>query len=139
MKLASDLGVFLSPADIDRSHRVGAPRPGRKRAILVKFATYRARHSVYAKRMDLRNTEDWKNTYINEDLTSIRSEVLFKARNYVRAGLLKSCYSSDGRIYLKDKSDKKHLIIREQDLHAFGTLPALALAVLLYRKLNYMF
>ena len=26
LKLASDLSVYLNPADIDRSHRVGAPR-----------------------------------------------------------------------------------------------------------------
>ena len=123
MKLSGDLGVLLSPADIDRSHRVGVPRSGRNRAILVKFATYRARHSLYSKRMDLRKTDEWKNTFINEDLTSRRSKILFKARNYVRAGLLKSCYSSDGRIYMKDKSDKKHLIVRETDLQVFGTLP----------------
>ena len=123
LKLAIDLGVYLNPADIDRSHRVGAPRAGRKRAVLVKFATYRGRHSLFAKRMDIRDNEDWKTTFINEDLTTRRSKILFKAWDYVRAGLLKSSYSSDGRIYVKDKSDKKHLSVTDSDLKAFGTLP----------------
>ena len=33
--------------DIDRIHRVGKPGPGRKRAVLVKFATYQAKERVY--------------------------------------------------------------------------------------------
>ena len=73
--------------------------------------------------MDLHDNGDWKTTFINEDLTTRRSKFLFKTRNYARAGLLKSSYSSDGRMYVNDKSDKKHLIVTDSDLIAFGTLP----------------
>ena len=33
--------------DIDRLHRVGKPGPGKKRAVLVKFATFQARERVF--------------------------------------------------------------------------------------------
>lgn len=123
LDMARDLDIQLTLADIDRTHRVGKVRDGRKRAILVKFATYRARRNLYSKRMELRNKPQWQGTYINEDLTVRRSELLYKARLYVRARLLKSSYSSDGRIYVKDRADRKHLITLESDLQAFGTIP----------------
>ena len=122
LKLASDLGVYLNPADIDRSHswsascRSYANRSGQVRN-LEKDAT------AFMLNVDLRDNEDWKTTFINEDLTTCRSKILFKAWNYVRTGLLKSSYSSDGRIYVQDKSDEKHLIVTDSDLKAFGTLP----------------
>ena len=104
-KLASDLGVHLHPSDIDRSHRSG--RVVGKRSILAKFASYNARHAVYSKRMDLRETDNWSNTFINENLTARRSKILFTARRYVREKLLSSSYSTDGRIYVKDGDGKK--------------------------------
>lgn len=122
LDMAHDLDVQLNLADIDRTHRVGRIREGRKRAILVKFSTYRARRSLYSKRMELRDKAQWQGTYVNEDLTTRRSELLYRARLYVRARLLKSAYSSDGKIYVKDKADKKHLITMESDLNVFGSL-----------------
>ena len=121
LHMAYDLDVQLNLADIDRTHRVGRIREGHKRAILVKFSTYRARRSLYSKRLELRDKVQWQGTYINEDLTTRRSELLYKARLYVRARLLKSAYSSDGKIYVKDKADKKHLITTVSDLNAFGS------------------
>ena len=115
--------MHLHPSDIDRSHRSG--RVVGKRSILVKFANYNARHAVYSKRMDLCETDNWSNTFINEDLTARRSKILFTARRYVREKLLSSSYSTDGRIYVKDGDGKKHLIIKASDLEAFGTLPEL--------------
>ena len=44
MKMASDIGSDLLLSEIDRSHRVGKPDPGRTkpREILIKFTSYRA-------------------------------------------------------------------------------------------------
>ena len=44
---AIDSEINLS--DIDRSHRVGKPRAGRPRDIIIKFSTYRARQKFYKK------------------------------------------------------------------------------------------
>lgn len=122
--MARDLNVNLTLADIDRSHRVGKPRVGHQRPIIVKFATYRARQSLYMKRLDLRDKDSWSNVFVNEDLTARRNELLFFARQYVKTKILKSAYSSDGKIFVKDNRDKKHMIHTKEDLEVFGSLPA---------------
>ena len=123
LKMARDLNNDMKLEDIDRSHRVGKAHTGRARAILVKFSTYRARRNLYSKRMELRNSQNWSGIFINEDLTARRSEILFITRRYVRAKLLKSSYSYDGRIYVRDLADTKHLVTVVEDLRRFGELP----------------
>ena len=68
--MAKYLNVNLTLADIDRSNRVGKPRVGRQWPIMVKFATYRVRQSLYTKRLDLRDKDSWSNVFIDEDLTA---------------------------------------------------------------------
>lgn len=46
LAIAEDLNVPLTPADIDRSHRVGKQSRG-VRKIIVKFSTYRARQQLF--------------------------------------------------------------------------------------------
>ena len=41
LELASTLNVDMELADIDRSHRVGRPGPGKQRDIIVKLLSYR--------------------------------------------------------------------------------------------------
>ena len=91
LKLAEKLDVPMTSADIDRSHRVGKPdnrgrtattTKMRHRDIIVKFATYNARHRLYSMRKELRNT-DMNKVFINEDLTTYRSKLLFDARSLV--------------------------------------------------------
>lgn len=122
LKMARDLNADLRLEDIDRSHRVGKVQAGRARAVLVKFSTYRARRNLYSRRLDLRNSQNWSGIFINEDLTARRSELLFIARKYVRAKHVKSCYSYDGRIYVRDLADIKHSIAVAEDLRRFGEL-----------------
>ena len=38
--VAAKAGVEVQDQDIDRSHRLGAPKPGRPRQIIVKFTRY---------------------------------------------------------------------------------------------------
>ena len=129
LRVASDLGVPMSPREIDRSHRVGkvhtgrGPKPNRKhRDIIVKFTTYNARNRLFQERKSLRETdnEDLNNIFLNEDLTKRRSEILFEARKLRRSNKLKSAYSSDGKIIVRDKKDKKYQIAVSDDLVQFG-------------------
>ena len=130
MQVADKLGVSISPYEIDRSHRVGKtvkPHVGqtstrKSRDIIVKFATYNARNRLFQERKTLRETadEDLKNIFLNEDLTKRRSEILFEARKLRRSGKIKAAYSSDGKITVRDKKDKKHMIHDLDDLVQFG-------------------
>lgn len=120
LAVAKDLNVPIQIGDIDRSHRVGKPAACRK--ILVKFTTYRARQQLYSERRNLSKREAGKNVYINEDLTMARSKLLYDARNLVRAKKISSAYSSDGRIFIKDNNENRHLIESKSALQAFGTV-----------------
>ena len=132
LHLASDLGVTLRPSEIDRSHRVGKPSDEtisqqkkskkKNRDIIVKFTSYNARSKLFNKRKQLRETEDedLKRIFLNEDLTKRRSEILFEARNLRRANKLKAAYSSDGKVLVRDKKDKKQQISDLEDLVQYG-------------------
>lgn len=129
--IAETLDVPINRSDIDRSHRVGridnrgsgdgaAGGRRRHRDIIVKFATYNAKQRLYSKRKDLRENEDMRHLYINEDLTRLRSKLLFDARCLVRAGKLKAAYASDGKIFVRDNGERRHLIKTKSDLSLFG-------------------
>ena len=129
LRVAYDMGVNLSPSDIDRSHRVGKIRTGRgpqtakkPRDIIVKFTSYNARNRLFQERKFLRETdnEELKCIFLNEDLTKRRSEILFEARKLRRAKKLKSAYSSDGKIIVREINDTKHQINTLDDLVQFG-------------------
>ena len=63
--------------------------------------------------------------FINEDLTKPKNKLLLKARKMVKSNLLKSAWSSDGNILVRDKEDKRHRILTESDLAVFGPVPKL--------------
>ena len=119
----------MSPDDTDRSHRVGkvdnrsrtVPGAGtRHRDIIVKFATYNAKQRLFMKRKDLRDIEERPNVFINEDLTKTRSKLLFDARSLVRVNKLKTAYSSDGKIFIRNNKDKRLLVKSDSDILEHG-------------------
>lgn len=125
LKVAYDMGVPMSPGKIDRSHRVGKIRTRpvkRHRDIIVKFATYNARNRLFQERNFFRETDndDLKSIFLNEDLTKRRSEILYEARKLRRPNKLVAAYSSDGKIIVRDKENKKHQIYVLDDLVEFG-------------------
>ena len=92
MTLAREkLGTPLSLSDIDRSHRIGQPASTKKRPIIVKFTSYRARASVLKNRRKLKGT----GIVIREDLTQ-RNQVLLKASS--NNEFVKSAWTHDGKV-----------------------------------------
>ena len=126
MSIANDIGSDIRIHDIDRSHRVGNRK--RKRAtpreIIVKFSTYRACASFYKQRT-LMKDRGHKGTFINEDITKLRSEYLYEARKLLKSSKLKGAWSSDGTILVKDNGDKVQRINSLNDLAGFGYVPPL--------------
>lgn len=105
----------ITSEDLDRAHRIGkkgtpsttSPQPSttpRPRAVIIKFATYRARQRVMAKRKSLQKTK----VFINEDLTRVRSTLLYKARTMKRQGVLQDAWTHDGALVVKDNNNKIH-------------------------------
>ena len=97
--IKDELGVEVGV--IDRAHRVGKKDNYRAstRPLLIKFATYKDRDAVYRAKKRLKG----KNIFINEDLTSKRANLLFKARRQKRDGNIKDCWTHDGQILIKNK------------------------------------
>ena len=115
LHIADVLNVDVRPCDIDRSHRVGKPSTTKKRDILVKFATYRARQRIYRARSSLQDTV-YHGVFLNEDLTRSRSKLLWEARQKVKDNFLWGAWSADGRLFLKDVSDKTHKLTCSDDI-----------------------
>ncbi|KAH3774832.1 hypothetical protein DPMN_176225 [Dreissena polymorpha] len=65
--------------------------------------SYRARQKVYMLRYKLK-TAGYAESYLNEDLTKTRDELLFKARNFFKLGKVDGVLTSDGTILIQDKS-----------------------------------
>lgn len=101
---ARQAGIELPPHSIARSHRVGKPSAGKVRPIIVKFATYNTRKLVYDAR---KNCTD---VFVSEDLTRVRSSILYKARLERKAGRFKHCWTTDGRINIRMPDDTKQVV-----------------------------
>ena len=114
MSMATALDLDLTINDIDRSHRVG--KPGKPRAIIVKFATFRARQKLYRSRSQLKGC-GFEGVFVNEDLTHFRSDLLFKARQLCKSGKLDGCWSDNGNILVKDNHMKIHRVSSEEGLN----------------------
>lgn len=114
-KVAEIIGANLSPGDIDRSHRVGKRGGKPRRDILVKLSTYRARERLFKNRSKLKNSE-LNGTFVNEDLTKTRSELLYQERQRVKSKLLLGAWSSDGRVLVKDSTGKISRVSSLMDL-----------------------
>lgn len=112
----------ISIGDIDRVHRVGRREmnnhsSSKPRAVLIKFATYRARNLVYKTRAALKQNK-FKNSsiFLNEDLTQCKATLLYKARQLKKKNIIADCWSYDGRILIKNSHGIIKTIKEEKDL-----------------------
>lgn len=130
LNIAKECDANIALSDIDRSHRLNRRRPlpnapvpdarkDKPRDIIVKFTSYRARALMFQSKKKLENNEIFESVYINEDLTKRRSELLYNARKLKNTGAVKSAFSRDGRIFILDNQDHRHLIHSAKDLNSF--------------------
>lgn len=101
---AKQVGVDLPAEAIGRSHRVGRPAKGKPRPIIVKLTSYNMRRRLYNAR---KGCDDY---FVSEDLTRLRSNILYKARLERKHGRFKHCWSTDGRINIRLADDTRHSI-----------------------------
>ena len=112
----------LTIENIDRLHRTGKPNSeGRARPILVKFTSYQHRARVMSRRKHLRGS----NVFVNEDLTKRRNNLLWVCRGEKKGGRIKDCWTTDGRIMVRDLAGNTHLVNRNEDIAALTSQPSL--------------
>ncbi|KAF0303217.1 hypothetical protein FJT64_024794 [Amphibalanus amphitrite] len=114
LQLAVDLAkmanVSLHRTDLDRAHRIGAPKPAAPgqprpppRPLVVKFISYQKREAVWFGRRDLRKAIPPRGSslpegsggkvFVQENLTRRNQELMFEARQLKRAGKLWAVWS----------------------------------------------
>ena len=109
----------ITPNDIDRCHRlrmnpknasktVGPPKTPE---IIVKFVSLKSKASIMTKdpmeklRNDNKTRSESSKIYIREDLTKKRANVLYKARQLKKSGLIKDAFTRDGTITIRMPPD----------------------------------
>ncbi|KAK3086271.1 hypothetical protein FSP39_016109 [Pinctada imbricata] len=110
MEIAEKLQVPLAPTEIAVSHRVGKVSPSKPRPIIARITNYHLRHRLIKESKNLSKVEGMRGVSVNQELTKKRSKLAYEARQMVKAGVIKSTFIWDGKIFLVDKQEKKHLV-----------------------------
>ena len=93
------MGEEIKKNEIDRSHRLGAPKNnGKSRPIIIKFVRYNTRCRIFKNKKKLKG----KSISVTESLTKKRMEALKKAREDHG---FENVWSSEGNILYKDVSE----------------------------------
>jgi len=94
LELAKDMDVVMTDSDISVSHRLPA-RGGKPKPIIVKLGRRNLKTEIMRKKKKLREKEERKHVYINEDLTPMRSKLISKLK---KDPTVKRVWSIDGKI-----------------------------------------
>ena len=122
-------GSTIHANDIDRSHRVGKPKEGKSREIIVKFVSYKARSIFIRSRKTLR--ENNCDIYLNEDLTQTRKNLDYECRMLKKDknSVVQSTWTYDGRQFIKTDNDVTIKIDNLKELQKYGYIPKPATAI----------
>ena len=112
--------------DIIRSHRVGNPnridKSGRKlppRQIIVRVKDPIVKRRILRCTKNLKESANYANVNINEDLTKRRNALAYMARKLKNAGHVKQTWTVDGKIFLKNRNDRIVAVTNELSFQRF--------------------
>ena len=116
----------ILPSEIDRCHRIFKPVAGdttpKPKDIIVKFVSHKTKAAVVTKQPMVKLRDDNKQKppnariYVSEDLTRVRSRILYRTRKLKKQQQIKDTYTRDGRIIIKTLSDRFLNIVSEKEL-----------------------
>ncbi|CAG2221083.1 unnamed protein product [Mytilus edulis] len=110
IEIANKLGVDMQPNDILISHRTGRAKP---RQIIARIPNHNLKKKLLKASKQLKDRPDLQGISINQDLTVARSGLAYEARQLVRRKKIKSTFVVDGKIYVYDLSETRHVIRNE--------------------------
>ncbi|XP_060800313.1 uncharacterized protein LOC132901782 [Amyelois transitella] len=112
--ISNNLGIDgITPSSFKACHRMGQRRDGRPRPILVRFAEYSLKTSIWRKKTALKGTS----FVISEFLTRRRQALFMEARK--RFGITK-CWCQEGNIFVKPPNGRPRLISTANDIELAG-------------------
>lgn len=124
VEATSKAGIQLDRSDIEISHRIG--KPGNRsapRQIIARLTSVDKKFQLLKSSKKLRDHPDTKHITINEDLTRFRDYLCFLCRHLVKNRQIKKVWTTNGKIHIRDNSDKLRIIREERDLIPFGHTP----------------
>ena len=111
---------------LERSHRLGRREDGQGRPvvrpIIVRFQSERLRDDVYRTRTRLKAHNQQRRDaqiFINDDLTARRSKMAYDARQLKKTKKIADCWTSFGKVVIKDLANKVKEIRSPNDLKQF--------------------
>ena len=137
IKASEMMGVSLKKKNIQRAHRIGRRRIPRRntngvmeepkpRQVIVKLKDYSKRTEIIVNKKQLKlnavknKCEQFENAFIVEDLTPLRSKLLWYAKKQCN-GKFKNCHTRDGRIKAQKTDDDEWVTISNpDDFHKHG-------------------
>jgi CII-binding regulator of phage lambda lysogenization HflD len=90
--------INLQESDIDIAHRLGKPKDGHSRPIIVKFVSRLKRNTIMSNRREFKGTD----IFLNEDLTQINQKVLMAIKR--TKSDQEAVWSWDGKVHHKSAS-----------------------------------
>ena len=115
----------LQPGDIERIHRLGRKTDTtRPRAMIARFVSGKTRDRVYRSRATLKthnrsSTDQHHKIFINEDLTTMRSNLAYATRTLKNSKRITDCWTFNGKIVIKDNASHIHEIRIPGDLDKY--------------------
>ncbi|KAL8614308.1 hypothetical protein ACOMHN_007646 [Nucella lapillus] len=95
LEVFTAVGADVKPEDLAAVHRAGKEKKG-SRPILVKFVSRRKRREVMERKKVLREKEEHRGTYLNDDLPPLRAMLLGMVQ---RLDGIQKAWTVDGRIF----------------------------------------
>ena len=85
LNIASELNIKIKTEDIQSAHRLGRIRPNasKPRPVLIRLISYKMRNELLYSKFKLKNSEEFRQAFITEDLTPLRLQLF----NYVKREL----------------------------------------------------
>jgi len=116
--MISKIDPHFRDTDVLRSHRVGKPRDRqnllqKNRQIIVRLVDPSIKFRILKCRKNLKDLQEFRYVYINEDLTQIRSKILYQVRQLHKKKKIDSFWTTNGKILIKDLAGKIHNVSRK--------------------------
>jgi len=110
-KIATAIDVPLKKEDISVTHRTGK-KGVTPRDVLCRFVSRASVTKLLSARKHLKDKDGFKSTYINEDLTTLRSRMLKLLKSNPQ---VKRAHTKNGRIHCNYGHDDRHVVIDTPD------------------------
>ncbi|CAC5386724.1 unnamed protein product [Mytilus coruscus] len=112
------MNVNIEKNDIVSCHRIGKePTAGKPRSIIVRFFSRDLKYKIMSNKKVLKGKLDYKDIFINEDLTMLRLKMLNMVKKHDN---VKSVFTRDGKINCFLRNGRKKIIENPDDLFEVG-------------------